>query len=177
MTGAVIYSSVSRGVISANSSANFSRFEGFGRVKRRAGWFDLTRQHRHVKAYQGARWSYDQTIPREIRLSGVFGIGQGGKSCRPDWRNPIICRYRSSPSREIKPSCASQGEGQSFPDSERGSQARLASFALYSECGLDQWAGKLKPLEGVRGAFAIFNNCYANFGVMNAATMAQLLAR
>jgi uncharacterized protein YecE (DUF72 family) len=48
---------------------------------------------------------------------------------------------------------------------------------LYSERELADWAGKLKRLEGVRRAFAIFNNCYANFGVMNAATMAQMLSR
>ena len=48
---------------------------------------------------------------------------------------------------------------------------------LYSERELAEWAGKLKRLEGVRRAFAIFNNCYANFGVMNAATMAQMLSR
>lgn len=28
---------------------------------------------------------------------------------------------------------------------------------------------------GVRHAFAVFNNCYQNFGVMNAATMAEIL--
>lgn len=48
---------------------------------------------------------------------------------------------------------------------------------LYSERELAEWAGRLKRLEGVRRAFAIFNNCYANFGIMNAATMAQMLSR
>jgi len=48
---------------------------------------------------------------------------------------------------------------------------------LYSERELAEWAGKLKRVGGVRRAFAIFNNCYANFGVMNAATMAQMLSR
>jgi hypothetical protein len=28
---------------------------------------------------------------------------------------------------------------------------------------------------GVRRAFAVFNNCYQNFGVMNATTMAEIL--
>jgi len=28
---------------------------------------------------------------------------------------------------------------------------------------------------GVRRAFAVFNNCYQNFGVMNASTMAEIL--
>jgi uncharacterized protein YecE (DUF72 family) len=48
---------------------------------------------------------------------------------------------------------------------------------LYSERELAEWAGRLKGLEGVRRAFAIFNNCYANFGIMNATTMAQMLTR
>ena len=47
---------------------------------------------------------------------------------------------------------------------------------LYSEAELAQWAGKLKELRGVRRAFAIFNNCYSNFGIMNATTMSHMLA-
>ena len=39
----------------------------------------------------------------------------------------------------------------------------------------DGGAERLKSLGGVRRASVIFNNCYSNFGVMNAATMAQML--
>lgn len=46
---------------------------------------------------------------------------------------------------------------------------------LYSEAELAPWAERLKALGGVRRASVIFNNCYRNFGVMNAATMAQML--
>jgi uncharacterized protein YecE (DUF72 family) len=46
---------------------------------------------------------------------------------------------------------------------------------LYAEAELAQWADRLKALTGVRRASVIFNNCYSNFGVMNAATMAQML--
>ena len=48
---------------------------------------------------------------------------------------------------------------------------------LYSEKELSDWADKLKRIDGVRRAFAIFNNCYANFGIMNAVTMSQMLSR
>jgi uncharacterized protein YecE (DUF72 family) len=48
---------------------------------------------------------------------------------------------------------------------------------LYSEKELAEWAGRLKQLSGVRRAFAIFNNCYSNFGVMNATTMREILSR
>jgi uncharacterized protein YecE (DUF72 family) len=46
---------------------------------------------------------------------------------------------------------------------------------LYAEAELAPWAERLKSLPGVRRASVIFNNCYSNFGVMNAATMAQML--
>jgi uncharacterized protein YecE (DUF72 family) len=46
---------------------------------------------------------------------------------------------------------------------------------LYSERELGEWADRLKQIRGVRRAFAIFNNCYSNFGVMNAATMASMV--
>jgi uncharacterized protein YecE (DUF72 family) len=46
---------------------------------------------------------------------------------------------------------------------------------LYSERELGEWADRIKQIRGVRRAFAIFNNCYSNFGVMNAATMASML--
>jgi uncharacterized protein YecE (DUF72 family) len=46
---------------------------------------------------------------------------------------------------------------------------------LYAEAELAQWAERLTSLTGVRRASVIFNNCYSNFGVMNAATMAQIL--
>jgi uncharacterized protein YecE (DUF72 family) len=47
---------------------------------------------------------------------------------------------------------------------------------LYAERELAEWAGRLKQLSGVRRAFAIFNNCYSNFGIMNAATMKEMLS-
>ncbi len=47
---------------------------------------------------------------------------------------------------------------------------------LYSERELAGWAGRLKQLSGVKRAFVIFNNCYRNFGIMNATTMKQMLA-
>jgi uncharacterized protein YecE (DUF72 family) len=46
---------------------------------------------------------------------------------------------------------------------------------LYSERELAEWASRLKQLSGVRRAFAIFNNCYSNFGIMNATTMREML--
>lgn len=46
---------------------------------------------------------------------------------------------------------------------------------LYAEAELAPWAERLKALTDVRRASVIFNNCYSNFGVMNAATMAQML--
>jgi uncharacterized protein YecE (DUF72 family) len=48
---------------------------------------------------------------------------------------------------------------------------------LYAERELAEWAGRLKQLTGVRRAFAIFNNCYSNFGIMNATTMKEMLSR
>jgi len=48
---------------------------------------------------------------------------------------------------------------------------------LYAERELAEWAGRLKELSGLRRAFAIFNNCYSNFGIMNATTMREMLAR
>jgi uncharacterized protein YecE (DUF72 family) len=50
---------------------------------------------------------------------------------------------------------------------------------LYAERELAEWAGRLRGLadRGVSRAFVIFNNCYANFGIMNATTMAQMLRR
>ncbi len=47
---------------------------------------------------------------------------------------------------------------------------------LYSERELAEWSGRLRQL-GARTAHVLFNNCYANFGVMNAGTMRQMLKR
>jgi uncharacterized protein YecE (DUF72 family) len=47
---------------------------------------------------------------------------------------------------------------------------------LYSERELEDHAGPLRRMSNVESAYVIFNNCYANFGVMNATTMAQILA-
>ena len=48
---------------------------------------------------------------------------------------------------------------------------------LYSERELQSLAKGLGNLEeqGVKRAYAIFNNCYQNFGIMNATTMAAIL--
>jgi uncharacterized protein YecE (DUF72 family) len=46
---------------------------------------------------------------------------------------------------------------------------------LYSERELAEWAGRLRQQSGVQRAFAIFNNCYSNFGIMNATTMREML--
>jgi uncharacterized protein YecE (DUF72 family) len=48
---------------------------------------------------------------------------------------------------------------------------------LYSERELEEHAERLKRMSGVQRAYVIFNNCYSNFGVMNATTMAQILSR
>jgi uncharacterized protein YecE (DUF72 family) len=48
---------------------------------------------------------------------------------------------------------------------------------LYSERELGEWADRLRDLKGAHTVHAIFNNCYANFGVMNATTMKQLVGR
>jgi len=45
---------------------------------------------------------------------------------------------------------------------------------LYSERELSDWAHRLHRLKAST-AHVIFNNCYANFGVMNATTMTQML--
>lgn len=45
---------------------------------------------------------------------------------------------------------------------------------LYSERELAGWADRLRAL-GARRVNVIFNNCYANFGVMNATTMKHML--
>jgi uncharacterized protein YecE (DUF72 family) len=49
---------------------------------------------------------------------------------------------------------------------------------LYAERELQTLAQELKETSvksGVRRAFAVFNNCYQNFGVMNAATMTEVI--
>ena len=46
---------------------------------------------------------------------------------------------------------------------------------LYAECELAEWADRLKEMRSVDRAFVIFNNCYSNFGIMNAATMTAML--
>jgi uncharacterized protein YecE (DUF72 family) len=46
---------------------------------------------------------------------------------------------------------------------------------LYAERELADWADRIKQLRGVKRAHVIFNNCYKNFGVMNATTMRQML--
>jgi uncharacterized protein YecE (DUF72 family) len=48
---------------------------------------------------------------------------------------------------------------------------------LYSEQELQSFAQELPQLDkkGVRRVFAIFNNCYQNYGIMNATTMSSML--
>jgi uncharacterized protein YecE (DUF72 family) len=48
---------------------------------------------------------------------------------------------------------------------------------LYAERELAQWADRIRNLGGITRAHVIFNNCYRNFGVMNAATMRSMLTR
>lgn len=47
---------------------------------------------------------------------------------------------------------------------------------LYAERELAQAADQLRATGGIARAYVIFNNCYANYGVMNAATMKEILA-
>ena len=50
---------------------------------------------------------------------------------------------------------------------------------LYSERELRSLSNGLERLDerGVKRAFVIFNNCYQNFGIMNASTMAAILSQ
>ena len=48
---------------------------------------------------------------------------------------------------------------------------------LYSERELAEWAERIRSLGGISRAHVIFNNCYRNFGVMNATTMRAMLER
>jgi uncharacterized protein YecE (DUF72 family) len=48
---------------------------------------------------------------------------------------------------------------------------------LYAERELQEQAERLRGMAEVERAYVIFNNCYSNFGVMNATTMAQILER
>ncbi len=48
---------------------------------------------------------------------------------------------------------------------------------LYAERELEEQAERLKRVGNVERAYIIFNNCYSNFGVMNAGTMASILER
>ncbi len=59
---------------------------------------------------------------------------------------------------------------------EKGLTTAERYMYLYSETELQRWAVQLKRRTGIKRAFVIFNNCYRNFGVMNATTMAQMLA-
>jgi len=61
--------------------------------------------------------------------------------------------------------------------SRHGGSAAERFKYLYSETELAPWAERLRNLAGVRRAYVLFNNCYSNFGIMNATTMAQMLTR
>jgi uncharacterized protein YecE (DUF72 family) len=59
----------------------------------------------------------------------------------------------------------------------KGISAAERYMYLYSERELSDWTDRLHKVEGVKRAYVIFNNCYRNFGVMNATTMARMLER
>ena len=48
---------------------------------------------------------------------------------------------------------------------------------MYAERELAEKASQLKALgeRGVERAYVMFNNCYQNFGILNATTMSQML--
>ena len=48
---------------------------------------------------------------------------------------------------------------------------------LYADEELRQAADRIRKLGGTRTTYVIFNNCYADYGVRNAATMKRLLTR
>ncbi|MBI1817299.1 MAG: DUF72 domain-containing protein [Deltaproteobacteria bacterium] len=58
---------------------------------------------------------------------------------------------------------------------QKGISAAERYKYLYAERELAEWTGRLRDLKGARAVHAVFNNCYANFGVMNATTMKQML--
>jgi len=59
---------------------------------------------------------------------------------------------------------------------KRGITAAERYKYLYSERELSDWSSRLGKLDA-RAVNVVFNNCYANFGVMNATTMKQILTR
>jgi uncharacterized protein YecE (DUF72 family) len=59
---------------------------------------------------------------------------------------------------------------------KRGISAAERYKYLYSERELSDWATRLRKLDA-RHVNVVFNNCYSNFGVMNATTMKQILGR
>lgn len=59
---------------------------------------------------------------------------------------------------------------------KRGISAAERYKYLYSERELSDWATRLRRLNA-RGVHVVFNNCYSNFGVMNATTMKEILRR
>lgn len=60
--------------------------------------------------------------------------------------------------------------------SKRGISAAERYKYLYSERELSDWSTRLRDLRA-RAVNVVFNNCYANFGVMNAGTMKRILSR
>jgi uncharacterized protein YecE (DUF72 family) len=59
--------------------------------------------------------------------------------------------------------------------SKKGISAAERYKYLYAERELAEWAQRLRGLKKVSAVHVIFNNCYANFGIMNATTMKQML--
>lgn len=82
----------------------------------------------------------------------------------------------------VPPLCATTAEdayvrfhGQNRENwTKKGISAAERYRYLYSERELGTWADRLRTL-GARTVNVIFNNCYANYGVMNATTMKQML--
>ncbi len=58
---------------------------------------------------------------------------------------------------------------------QRGSTAATRYQYLYSTAELRDAAASLRRMPGARSVTAIFNNCYGDYGVRNAASMKQLL--
>jgi uncharacterized protein YecE (DUF72 family) len=58
---------------------------------------------------------------------------------------------------------------------KKGQTAAERYKYLYAERELAEAAGRLREPRGIERAYVIFNNCYSNFGIMNATTMKQIL--
>jgi uncharacterized protein YecE (DUF72 family) len=59
---------------------------------------------------------------------------------------------------------------------QRASTAAQRFKYLYTDAELSECASRIRSLGDARVVYAIFNNCYADYGVRNALTLQQLLA-